>query len=108
MISFSLPPVDSPEVLWTLQNDFLDEAQSRLGDRRMDKKIYQPSWDADGPHICHASTKDGAFAKLSDCAKKNWKLAIYQLAHETVHLLDQHEGTVTNLLEEGLAVKFSL
>ncbi|MCZ4311612.1 hypothetical protein [Vibrio atlanticus] len=108
MISFNSTPVDSPAVLWALQNDFLNEAQIRLGTRRKDKKIFQPSWDVDGPHIYHAATGDGAFAELSDNAKENWRLAIYQLAHETVHLLDQHYGDVTNLLEEGLAVKFSL
>jgi hypothetical protein len=33
---------------------------------------------------------------------------VYQLAHETVHLLDQHGGKQTHLLEEGAAVRFSL
>ena len=33
--------------------------------------------------------------------------ALYQLAHESVHLLDPHPGGGTNVLEEGAATRFS-
>lgn len=72
------------------------------------KKIYQPSWDNDGPHVRYTPNKDGAFAELGFNAKSDWKMVVYQLAHETVHLLDQHGGKQTHNLEEGAAVQFSL
>ncbi|ELI5735385.1 hypothetical protein RRK63_004115 [Vibrio fluvialis] len=94
--------------LWQLQLELLAKAENLFGKRDQSKKIYQPSWDPEGPHIRYTPTKDGAFAELGDNAKSNWRLAVYHLAHETVHLLDQHGGQQTVLLEEGAAVRFSL
>lgn len=102
-----LQPSDE-NVLWQLQLELLQEAESRFGHRDYSKKIYRPSWDPEGPHIRYTSTKDGAFAELGDNAKSSWRLTVYQLAHETVHLLDQHGGEQTIFLEEGAAVRFSL
>ncbi|GBL00182.1 hypothetical protein VH1709_contig00046-0006 [Vibrio harveyi] len=100
-------PINKP-ALWQLQKELLIEAEKLFGERDKDKVIYQPVWDTDGPHIRYTPSKDGAFAELSYSAKMNWRLAVYQLAHETVHLLDQHGGQQTILLEEGAAVRFSL
>lgn len=94
--------------LWQLQLELLKEAEHRFGQRDSSKTIYQPSWDPEGPHIRYTPTKDGAFAELGDNAKSSWRLTVYQLAHETVHLLDQHGGEQTIFLEEGAAVRFSL
>lgn len=101
-------PVDNKPGLWQLQTEFMAEAERLFGSRDQTKKIYQPSWDVDGPHIRYTPNKDGAFAELNFNAKADWKMAVYQLAHETVHLLDQYGGKQTNLLEEGAAVRFSL
>jgi len=79
-----------------------------LGPRNDTKKIYQPSWDNGGPHIRYTPNKDGAFAELGPNAMSSWKMAVYQLAHETMHLLDQHGGEQAITLEEGVAVRFSL
>ncbi|HAV1370543.1 hypothetical protein P7M41_22035 [Vibrio parahaemolyticus] len=94
--------------LWQLQLELLKEAELRFGQRDSSKTIYQPSWDPDGPHIRYTPTKDGAFAELGYNAKSSWRLTVYQLAHETVHLLDQHGGERAIFLEEGAAVRFSL
>lgn len=101
-------PVNDERGLWQLQTELIVEAEELFGLRDKTKKIYQPSWDNDGPHIRYTATKDGAFAELGINTKSNWEMAVYQLAHETVHLLDQHGGKRTHLLEEGAAVKFSL
>ena len=101
-----LQPVDSD--LWQLQTEFIDEAEKLFGLRDVTKKIYKPSWDVNGPHVSYTPSKDGAFAELGFNAKTDWRMAVYQLAHETVHLLDQHGGRQAYLLEEGAAVKFSL
>lgn len=108
LISSALSPREDPCYLWTLQNELLKEAEHLLGPRDLAKKIYQPSWDNEGPHIRYTPNKDGAFAELGDNAVTDWRMAVYQLAHETVHLLDQHGGARTNILEEGVAVKFAL
>lgn len=101
-------PVNDEPRLWKLQGYFLIEAERLLGPRDKSKKIYQPSWDLDGPHVRYTTNKDGAFAELGFNAKTNWEMVVYQLAHETIHLLDQHGGKQTHLLEEGAAVRFSL
>lgn len=50
---------------------------------------------------------DGAFARLSRYAAGYWPSVIFDLAHETVRLLDPVMG-ITNWLEEGAAVAFSI
>ena len=50
---------------------------------------------------------DGAFAELSRAGECYWPTIVYEMAHETVHLLNPIHGD-TNNLEEGVAVEFSL
>ena len=50
---------------------------------------------------------DGAFAILSGNARTYWPTTLYELAHETVHILNPVVGQV-NYLEEGFAVIFSM
>jgi len=103
-----LDPVHDPKRLWEFQIELMIEAENLFGMRDYTKKIYQPSWDVDGPHIRYTPEKDGAFAELGFNAKFDWRMVCYQLAHETVHLLDQHGGDRTHNFEEGAAVRFSL
>jgi hypothetical protein len=101
-------PKDNPSGLWQLQTKLMAEAERLFGARDCTKLIYQPSWDIEGPHLRYTPNKDGAFAELGYISKSDWKWAVYELAHETVHLLDQHGGDRTHILEEGAAVRFSL
>ena len=103
-----MEPKDDDLKVFDLQNELLKEAEILLGSRDSSKKIYHPSWDNDGPHIRYSPSKDGACAELGTNAKNDWMMCVYQLAHEVIHLLDQHGGDQTTLLEEGIAVKFSL
>ena len=98
---------DDAVSLWALQCFLIDECESRLGAVANDKKIYQPVFGGDRPNIVNTPNLDGAFASLSDAARKYWPTTLYELAHETVHLLDPIEG-YTNYLEEGFAVHFSI
>ena len=100
-------PQDNPEALWTLQKELLATAESILGLRDRSKKIYQPRFSDDGPNIRNTPNLDGAFAELSRDAKFNWPEVVFELAHETIHLLDPIAGS-TNNLEEGVAVAFSI
>ena len=107
-MDFSRVKPTDKNTLRELQLELLKEAELLFGKRDEAKKILLPSWDPDGPYIRYTPSKDGAFAVLGDNAKNDWRLAVYHLAHETVHLLDQHGGQQTVLLEEGAAVRFSL
>ena len=100
-------PLDDPEALWALQVDLLSMAESVLGRRDLSKKIYQPQFSDDGPCIRNTPNLDGAFTELSRAGERYWPAVVFEMAHETVHLLDPVPGS-TNNLEEGVAVAFSL
>lgn len=100
-------PENDPTALWTLQCELLAMAESALGPRDKTKKIYQPSFDDDGPFLRNTPKQDGAFATLSQNAAGYWPTAVFELAHETVHLLNPIAGSA-NFLEEGTAVEFSI
>jgi hypothetical protein len=108
IFSTLLPSQDAPSI-WSLQNRLLIEAQRALGEKDPAKKIYQPVFatDGKGPRVINTPNLDGAFATLSANAASYWPTAVYELAHETVHLLNPIAG-YTNYLEEGVAVAFSL
>jgi hypothetical protein len=100
-------PKDNPAALWRLQNLLLREAEAVLGPRDASKKIFQPVINSHGPRIRNTPTLDGAFVELGINAGVYWPTTIYEMAHETVHLLNPITG-YTNWLEEGVAVDFSL
>ncbi|EHG1331818.1 hypothetical protein [Vibrio vulnificus] len=112
MYSFSkvfLPEQSKPEV-WKLQLFLLQEAEKLLGSKEQDKKVYQPTFSDnpdDAPRIMNSASFDGAWAHLSHNSKTYWPCTLYELAHETVHLLNPIAG-YTNFLEEGVAVAFSI
>ena len=101
-------PDRDPEQLWRLQVRLLDIAEAKLGPRDESKRIYRPSFDPDGPHIRNTPSLDGAFAELSHGARSDWRISVYQLAHETVHLLNPTVGQSATVFEEGIAVEFSV
>lgn len=100
-------PSEDPQSLWVLQLELLSMAQSILGDRDLSKEIGAPQFTQNGPNIRNTPNLDGAFAELSQVAKYNWPEVVFEMAHETVHLLNPIPGN-TNYLEEGVAVAFSL
>jgi hypothetical protein len=95
--------------LWSLQCFLINECEVRLGPSASDKQVYQPVFNSDngGPVIINTPELDGAFASLIRAARTYWPTTLYELAHETVHLLDPTVGP-TNFLEEGFAVHFSV
>ena len=100
-------PRDAPAFLWALQLELLAKAESALGPRDPSKTIYQPEFTDDGPLIRNTPNLDGAFAELSRNGESYWPTVVFELAHESVHLLNPIPGN-TNNLEEGVAVAFSL
>lgn len=101
-------PGKDQRALWQLQQRLFELAESKLGPRDASKKIYQPKFHADGPRVRNTPSLDGAFAELSPNAQNYWPTAVYELAHETVHLLNPRAGQRATVLEEGLAVEFSV
>jgi len=109
MYSFPLGRPDLPEsasALWSLQNHLLNQAERLLGSRDLSKKIYRPSFHQDGPILINTASKDGAFVALSQNAAGYWPTVVYEMAHETIHLLDPTVG-YTTWIEEGTAVLFA-
>ena len=100
-------PRDDPGALWALQVELLSMAESILGRRDLSKKIYQPQFSDDVPRIRNTPNSDGAFVELSRAGECSWPEVVFEMAHETVHLLNPIVGN-TNNLEEGVAVAFSL
>jgi hypothetical protein len=110
MITLSFPlerPDASPSAVWGIQNILLTEAERSLGPKDPAKLVYQPIFSKDGPHIIVHNTEDGAYANLSLNAAGFWPTAVYELAHETVHLLNPVKGPAS-VLEEGVAETFAL
>lgn len=65
----------------------------------------------DGPHIWFPNdcdTQNEIQIALSPSAVNKYDLALYQLSHEVVHLLAPNREPPTILLEEGVAVYFSV
>ena len=100
-------PVDDPLALWALQLELLGQAETLLGPKDQSKKVYQPQFTDHGPNLRNTPNRDGAFVELSRAAETDWAEAVFEMAHETVHLLNPVAG-YTNNLEEGVAVAFSL
>ena len=100
-------PRNDPVALWALQQNLLSIAESALGTRDTSKKIYQPEFTDDVPHIRNTPKLDGAFVELSRNSECYWPTTVYEMAHETVHLLNPVPGN-SNYLEEGVAVAFSV
>ena len=104
----STVPEQSPEALWSLQMELLGLAETLLGPRDQSKRILPPQFKSGGPNICHTPSYDGAFVELSPGAVRYWPTVVYEMAHESIHLLNPTLLGGSNYLEEGLAVEFSI
>ncbi len=102
----SVPETD-PSALWALQQELLGLAEQLVGKRDQSKRIFQPTFHENGPHIRNTPSLDGAFVELGSGSKVYWPTVVYEMAHETIHLLNPTVG-YTNWLEEGVAVEFSI
>lgn len=107
MIIVNGSPEKDLETLWRIQEILLGTAEQVLGPRDHSKTIGRPEFHTNGPRIYNTDSPDGAHVVLSSNAKNFWPTAIYEMAHETVHLLNPVRG-YTTWLEEGMAVEFSI
>ena len=101
-------PVNDPAGLLLLQLELLATAESLLGPREASKTIGPPQFtDDDFPKLWNTPGQEGAYVKLSRNGQNCWPAVVFEMSHETVHLLNPIPGNVNNL-EEGVAVAFSL
>ena len=99
-------PREDPSALWSVQSQLLRLAEHILGPRDASKIICQPVFTDHNPKLRNTPNLDGAFAELSRNAETYWPTVIFELAHESVHLLNPKSGGGT-WLSEGMAVAFS-
>jgi len=112
-IDFTCPstrPDQSPTEMAELQAKLDQLARNLFGPRK--KKLLTPKFVDGGPKVRFTVDDTGAYAELSLYAAGYWPTAIYELAHEIIHILDPRPlpplGKGANWFEEGLAVHFSL
>jgi hypothetical protein len=106
-IGFCCDPLpDNDGYTWSLTTylgKFLREAQQKYGPR-------DPAWTplgiefcGDTPRLWYPGNASHISIMLTDAARANPKRALFQLAHEVIHLLSPSGGRHANVLEEGLA-----
>ncbi|NEG64353.1 hypothetical protein GQQ23_18730 [Pantoea agglomerans] len=112
-IEFTCPatlPAQSALQMAELQEKLDLCAQQLFGPRK--KELFSPEFVEGGPNVRNTQDETGGYAELSLNAAVYWPTAIYELAHEIIHLLDPRpgypKGKGASWFEEGLAVHFSL
>jgi hypothetical protein len=86
--------------------ELLSSAEEQFGPRDLTYTPIGFAFSVTGPENRFPSPKR-ALILLHLSALRHWPLAIYQLAHETFHLLAPTGGENAPVLEEGLAVWFA-
>jgi hypothetical protein len=98
-------PDQFPERVHFLQTTLLSIAEEHFGTRDGMFTISDPVFGETWSQIRFARAGKTAWVRLSTNAAGYWPTAVFELAHECVHLLNPVIGDV-NLLEEGFAVAF--
>lgn len=101
----SSPPHENIIKIHQLQNQLMAEAEFIFG-KKGNVHLGMPVLAANGPQVFHSIDGSEAWAQLGPYAANYWPTTVYQLAHETVHLLNPVIGPAS-YFEEGIAVKFA-
>ena len=95
---------------WTLTTrlgNLLREAEERYGQRDL---IWTPigiEFGGEIPHVWYPGNSKTVSIMLTESARNDPRRAIFQLAHEIVHLLAPTGGRKAPVIEEGIATIFS-
>ncbi len=95
---------------WTLTSrlgDMLMYAEEMFGTRNKLFTILGIEFNDSGPRIWYPKNNGNIVIQLTPEALNSETIALYQLAHECVHLLSPSGSANANVLEEGVAVYFS-
>jgi hypothetical protein len=98
-------PDQFPERMRFLQATLLSLAEEHFGTRDGAFTISDPVYGEIWPQVRFAPNRKTVWVRLSTNAAGYWPSAVWELAHECVHLLNPVVGDV-NFLEEGFAVAF--
>jgi len=95
---------------WTIASrisDALHKAETLYGPRDTSYFFAGFEFGPTNPRVWYPGDRKHIVIQLSSIARVSFPHAIYQLAHEVVHLLAPSGGRNANVLEEGLATHFS-
>ena len=104
----STAPIDDPVRVWALQLELMAIAEALFGPRDVSYQLYQPQFYEWGPNVRFTYDGSGVYSELSNNGRRFWPTVLFEMAHETVHLLNPGILGTANYLEEGVAVAFSL
>ena len=109
IIAEALP--DGSGFTWTLASrlgQLIAFAEERFGPRDTTYCVLGTEFSVSGPQVWFPGNRKHIVVQLSLNCLTNAQSALYELAHETVHLLAPREEKVASVLEEGLATLFSI
>jgi hypothetical protein len=86
---------------------YLREAEHRYGQRDLEWTILGIEFYGKTPHVWYPDNEKLISIILTEAAALDPNEALFQLAHEVVHLLTPVRATPTNVFEEGLATLFA-
>ena len=86
----------------------LAEAERLYGPRDATYRFAGVALDPEGPRLRFSPTREETWIVLSPSTITYPNQALHQLAHEVIHLLAPHRSPPAVMLEEGLAVHFSV
>jgi hypothetical protein len=95
---------------WTLVSllgDFLATAEQLYGPRDRDWTLLGIEFCGDGPQIWYPGNRKHVSIMLSESARTDVRLAIWEIAHEVIHILSPSGDRSALLIEEGLATFFA-
>lgn len=92
--------------LTTLLGKLLADAETLFGQRDKNFTPLGIEFHGDRPMIWYPGNRNHVSIMLTESARSDYKQAIFQLAHEVVHLLSPSGGANAPVVEEGLAAIF--
>ena len=92
--------------LTTLLGTLLADAEAMFGPRDASFTPLGVEFSGDRPQVWYPGNRNHVSILLTDSARTDTNQAIFQLAHEVVHLLAPTGGANAPLVEEGLAALF--
>lgn len=96
---------------WTLASrlsNMLHRAEELYGARDLEYTPVGVEFTQDGPRTWYPGNRKHVAIQLSIGARYSVDVALFELAHEVIHLLSPSGGQNANVLEEGVSVEFAL
>ena len=92
--------------LTTLLSTLLGEAEQMFGPRDMSYTPVGIEFYGNRPQVWYPGTNKHISIILTDSAREDPPQAVFQLAHEVVHILSPSVGVSAPVIEEGLSALF--